>query len=332
MARKTSLTEVAKNKAKAAKEKPAVDRRIAELERLVERQAAELERARNTTFSLPTGKPRKETRGAFCRVIVPDSHGSHIEPAACESFLSDLERIDPAEIVMLGDHIDCGGFLAQHHTMGYVAETEYTFANDVSAANQFLDAIQLRSPKAHIHVLEGNHERRIERWIVTQTLRSEKDAEFLRGMLSAPVVLNAEKRGLRWYEQGKFHQNLPLPATIKLGKCYFAHGEYAGLNSARKHLVRYGDNVVFGHTHQIDHSIARTVSAGVVGAWSIGCLCKLQPYWSHTNLTNWSHAYGLQIVQPCGMFLHITVPIIEGRSLLAPLATVLGRRRRKVKS
>jgi hypothetical protein len=29
--------------------------------------------------------------------------------------------IDPDEIIMLGDHLDCGGFLAQNQVLGFVA-------------------------------------------------------------------------------------------------------------------------------------------------------------------------------------------------------------------
>ncbi len=72
----------------------------------------------------------------------PDSHGCFIDGAALNAFLGDLEAIKPAEVIMLGDHLDCGGFLAQHQTIGFVAESDYSYAEDVAACNQFLDAIR----------------------------------------------------------------------------------------------------------------------------------------------------------------------------------------------
>jgi len=299
-------------------------KRISELENLVARLSRELEGLHASKFVLPAGKPRKATGGSFCRVIVPDSHGCYIDAGACKAFLADLAQIDPAEIVMLGDHLDCSGFLAQHMTANYVAEAAYTFADDVAAANQFLDAVQERSPKANVHYLEGNHERRIEKWVVTQTLRHAKDAEYLRGLFSAPIILHAKKRGLRWYNQGEFYHELAIPATIRLGACHFTHGEYTCQNAAKSHLAKFGANVVHGHTHRIDSYAIRTVAEGSIQAWSPGCLCKLQRLWNHTNLTNWGHGYGLQVVQSSGRFLHINIPIVDGRSLLAPLAKTLG--------
>src|SRR5262245_1186760 len=86
------------------------------LRRELERATGALGDARRANFKIPTGKPRKASKGAFTRVIVPDSHGCYIDPEACKAFLADLEQLRPAEVVMLGDHLDCGGWLAQHHT------------------------------------------------------------------------------------------------------------------------------------------------------------------------------------------------------------------------
>jgi hypothetical protein len=95
-------------------------------------------------------------------------------------------------------------------------------------------------------------------------------------------------------------------------------------HAASVHLIKFGGNVVYGHTHRADSFVDRTVTEGVIGAWSPGCLCKLQPYWMHTNLTGWSHGYGLQLVAGDGSFLHINVPIIDGRSYLVQLTERIG--------
>ena len=82
---------------------------------------------------------------------------------------------------------------------------------------------------------------------------------------------------------------------------------------------RNGKSFVCGNTHRRDSYTIKTVKAGEIGGWSPGCLCKLQPLWMHTNPTDWAHGYGLQMVRSNGEFLHINVPIIEGKSLLSPL-------------
>ncbi len=90
-------------------------------------------------------------------------------------------------------------------------------------------------------------------------------------------------------------------------------------NAARVHLRKYGANVVFGHTHRADSAMIRTVKAGVIVGLESWLLVQLQRLWNHTNLTEWSHGYGLQVVQGDD-FLHINVPIIDGKSYLQPLA------------
>lgn len=260
-------------------------------------------------------------RGAYFRVIVPDTHGCYADEAALAAFLSDLEALAPRvrEIVLLGDHLDCGGFLAMHHTIGYVAEAAYTFEADVIATNTLLDRVQGLCPKAAIHYLEGNHERRIERWCVTQTLSHARDAEYLRKMFSPASVLHLEKRNISYYRQAEFHGDLPVPGTLRLGRCYFTHGTRCGSNAAREMLADFGANVVFGHTHTASSASARPVKSGEIGAWCPGGLCRLQPLWNHTRPTKWNHGYAVQLVRRDGDFMYVHVPIISGRSYLIGL-------------
>lgn len=268
-------------------------------------------------------KPLKRISGEFRRVIIPDSHGSAIDKAAANAFLSDLKTLAPREIVMLGDHVDCGGFLAQHHTLGYVAQTDYSYEEDIASANHFLDQIQEAAPKATIHYIEGNHERRVETWCVTETLRNEKDSEMLRRAFAPVFLLRLEERGISYYRQDKNYMGIIVPGAIKLGKCFFWHGTSAAKHAASVNLDQIAGNVVYGHTHREDHSSRRPVAAGDIGAWNPGCLCKLQPLWCHTRPTNWTHGYGVQLVAGNGNFLHINVRIIGGRSLMMPLLNQL---------
>lgn len=305
--------------------------RIKQLEKLLAEQSAHIDRMRETRFKLSIGKRRGSSNkgGDFCRVIVPDTHGCFVDLPAITAFLNDIEEIQPAEIICLGDHLDCGGFLAQHQTLGYVAEAEYTFESDCAAANQLFDEIQKRVPGARLDVLEGNHERRIEKWIVTQTLRNQKDAAFLRAMFAPEIVLHMKQRGISYYNQGVFYDGLRLPATIKRGPCHYTHGEYCGQHAASQHLRKYGGCVVYAHTHRADSCIIRTVSSGEIGAWNPGCLCSLQRLWNHTNLTDWSHGYGLEFVRADQGFLHVNVPILDGVSHLSPLLRQISRRNSK---
>lgn len=100
----------------------------------------------------------KKTKDDFIRIIANDVHGSVMDMDAVNAFLIDLKKWNPDEIILNGDIIECGGFLATHHTLGFVSQTEYTFQDDIAKGNWFLDEVQKAAPKAVIHFIEGNHE------------------------------------------------------------------------------------------------------------------------------------------------------------------------------
>jgi hypothetical protein len=250
--------------------------------------------------------------------LIPDSHGAHIDKAAAAAFLGDLEYLQPREVVWLGDHMDCGGFLAQHHTMGFVAESSYSFSDDIDAANQFVDEVQVRTPEAVHHFLTGNHEHRIERWCCTHALGNSKDATLLLKTFGVQSVLNLEKRRIHYYSRSHIEPDLRTRGAIKLGCCYFVHDVSTARNAAQVAINKFGANVSFGDTHRIDYVVSRKAERDIVAA-THGCLTTLRPYWQETNITDWSHGYGVQIVSNNGEFLQIIVPILDGRSLLGPL-------------
>jgi Myb-like DNA-binding domain len=165
---------------------------------------------------------------------------------------------------------------------------------------------------------------RIEKWIVTQTLANNRDASYLRRQFSPESVLFLEKRGIKYYERSKFHGDVPVPGTIRLGKCHFVHGSRTGTHSAMSMLRDFGGNVVYGHVHSMDSASLRTVHHGTISSWTPGCLCQLQPTYMHTQITRWNHGYALQFCRENGDFLHINVPIINGESYLAPLTKAIG--------
>lgn len=297
------------------------DARVKHLEKLAEQQAEQLERIAKAKWSLPAA-PKRTGSGSFIRVVVPDTHGAVANKPALAAFLSDLKQLGAdsiREIVMLGDHLECGGFLAQHHVNNYVAQNEYTFADDVNATNCFLDELQAACPKASIDYLEGNHERRMESWCVTQTLRHQADAKYLRSLFSTESVLNLEKRGISIFRQGEFYDGLSVPATIRRGKCFFTHGIRAGKGATAATLGDFAGCVVHGHTHTAAGASGNTVHTGRIVAYCPGCLCELQPLWRHTSPTQWSHGYGLQFVNKGGEFTHLNVQIDSGVSFIGPL-------------
>lgn len=318
MSKKTDWSEVqreAKDKAHAAE--------VAGLRLQLEHATAQIERMENAKRAkiIMATPIRKRDSGDIVRVIIPDTHGAKVSKEAVAAMLSDIKALNPQEIILTGDHVDCGGHLAQHHVMGYVAETAYSYEDDIAAANSFLDSLRSAAPSAKIEYIEGNHERRVETWCVTQTLRHQHDSEGLRKLYAPEYRLNLKERGIPYYRDSVFHDGLSIPGVIKRGKCYFFHGFNTSKNATAATVEKIAGNCVFGDTHRAQSFIVRKANVGVIGAWNPGCLCEIQPLWQHTNPTEWTHGYGIQLVHGDD-FLHLNIPIIDGKSLFAALVRI----------
>lgn len=304
--------------------KRAHDDEVANLKQQLAHAVAQIERmekSKRAKIILAT-PPRKRDSGDIVRVVIPDTHGAKVRKEAVEAMLSDIKALNPQEIILLGDHVDCGGHLAQHHVMGYVAETAYSYEDDIAEANAFLDSLRSAAPSAKIEYIEGNHERRVETWCVTQTLRHSKDADGLRKLYAPEYRLNLRERGIPYFRQGEYYDGLGIPGVIKRGKCYYFHGFNTSKAATAATLSKIAGNCVFGHTHRAQSDVVRKVGAGVIGSWNPGCLCELQPLWQHTAPTEWTHGYGIQLVTTDGDFLHLNIPIIEDRSLFGALVNL----------
>lgn len=294
--------------------------RIRELEALVEKQQQQLEKARAAKFVLPTGRQKpSKTNERFTRVIVPDSHGCYIDKEAAAAFLSDLEILRPAEILMLGDHLDCGAFLSENMVLGTVPETDATFEDDVKATNVFLDEIQKRVPGASITYIEGNHEARIERQIIKWSKGNASVAKSIRKVYGPELVLELDKRCIRFIKRSERYDGLSMRGTIDIGNCLARHGKKCGKHAAQATVEQFGCNVVFAHTHRVQVA-SKATPRGVAYGWSFGCLAQLIPLYYDTDPTDWAHGYGIQAVNPDSGFLTLQVPIIGGKSYLRVLA------------
>lgn len=294
---------------------------VAALENELRHTKETLERVKSAkSVSVPRAQdPQRRKSGDTIRVCIPDTHGAKVDKSALAAVLADVKTINPHEIILLGDHVDCGGHLAEQHVMGYVAETSYSYEDDLAHANAFLTALQEAAPKAKIEYIEGNHERRVETWAVTRTLRHKRDSEGLRKLYSPEFRLHLKQRGISYYRQSECYDGLTVPGIIKRGKCFFVHGISTSRNAVAATLAKIGGNCVFGHTHRHQAELIRLVGAGVIGGWNPGCLCELQPLWQNTDPTTWTHGYGVQLISPGGAFLHLNVPVIDGQSNFASL-------------
>lgn len=138
----------------------AAEARIADQDRQIGGLMKTIDSLRKRRNPRKVGKPtrRQRAQGDIIEVAFGDVHGNQAEDAAMAALVADLRDIRPDRLVVGGDLINCGGFLAEHHTLGYVAETEDSYADDVAQSNHWLDAILDAAGSEEVLYLEGNHE------------------------------------------------------------------------------------------------------------------------------------------------------------------------------
>jgi len=318
MKNQRSLLEVVNaSKVTAAENDAAMARAQLEAERRAHSETVKaLERSRFAKAPKKiTPATSKAGTGDIVEVIFSDVHGNKHDPAAMAAFLGDLRTLRPDRLIIGGDFIDCGGFLAEHHTLGYVAETEDSYEEDVAVSNSLLDQILAAASPSEVHYVEGNHEWRVERWALTQRLAHHKDVDLLRRTFCPEHVLRLKDRGIRYYRQGQTHGDCNTPGWVKIDKAFFVHKISNARDAAGQAMAKAAGNIVFFDTHRAAFKPMHLPGVGLISAWNPGCLCKRQPLYANTRPTEWTHGYLVRFIsRKTGNFQMTNITINEGTS------------------
>jgi len=259
--------------------------------------------------------PRARTKCSSVRVSFGDVHGMMMDVDAIAALLRDIKVLDPDEIILGGDITECGGWLAKHQPIGFVATCDYTYQEDIGAANWFLDELQKAAPSAVILFIEGNHEDRVERWCVDQTMANKRDAEFLRQAFAPQFMLRLKDRGIQYFGRHDIHEAGLPRGWIRRGKMFFTHSLTYSKNAARDAAAKTAGNVTYFCTHREDEATIVFPAVGIVKAFNPGCLCQMQPVYRHSDPTSWSQGYAIDFIAKSGNFQRVHIPIWRGESL-----------------
>lgn len=197
-------------------------------------------------------------------------------------------------LVLNGDFMDC------HSMSRFVRRPDHRdFAKELSLTIQLLRQIREFFPKIRIIFKVGNHEERYQHFIWT------KAPEFFNvKAFKLEELLELDELGIEFVDDRR---------TIQLGKLNIIHGHEvyssAGLiNIARTMRLKANDNILVAHFHRSTEDMSRRIRGSVMGGWSTGCLCDLNPYYMPNN--NWNHGFADIIMEDGGGFDVINKKII----------------------
>lgn len=226
------------------------------------------------------------------------------------SVLSYVRRYEWDECVIIGDFLDFNCISSHNDDKLRLVEGQ-RIKKDYAAGNTILDQLQACLPsKCKITLVEGNHEYRMERFI--------DKLPALEGWIEVERGLHLAERGINYvkgWAQGHVY---------RIGKAVFIHGLYTNEHHAKKTAMRYGTNIFYGHTHDI-----QTYSAELKGddktitASSMGCLCKYDLPYMRGRPSKWQQGFGVFHFLPDGYFQFFQIRIFKHR-FVSPEGGVYG--------
>jgi len=199
-------------------------------------------------------------------------------------------------IYLNGDILDC--YKASFHEQD---PKNRDMAYELEQGRQFIDLLKKEFPKAKIFYRAGNHELRWERFLRVKAPISLGMEEF-----RLPILLKLGEKGVTWIDNH---------VLVKMGKLNAIHGnEYkggGGINVARTLWLRAGDSVIAGDKHKTQTGLKTKIDKDVVGTWSVGCLCELNPAYMPFN--EWGHGFAHVEIMSNGEFIVHNKYILNGK-------------------
>ena len=197
-------------------------------------------------------------------LVLSDVHIPYHDHGALAVAMAFAKAWKPTLVVLNGDILDAH----QISTHPKNASNVITFQDEINEVRQFLRAIKRDHSKARIVYTMGNHEDRLERYLVNH---SPELSSVQR--LSLCELLDFAEIGIEFIDKR---------SKLRVGPVEIFHGTavraHAG-NSVRAHMLRRGGGVVMGHTHRMA-TIARTDRHGVHWGVENGHLSDPDPSWT----------------------------------------------------
>lgn len=225
-----------------------------------------------------------------------DIHYPYHAPEAVGLTIDLLGELAPQVVFFGGDIVDFYGvssFLRD-------PQRRFSLQDELDLAKRELMRFRKACPKARFYFKEGNHERRLQRYLYS----TAPELARLR-CLKLPELLSFDRLGVE--------RHIAEGERFKIGRLYYLHGHEFRLGSvhpARTMLLRTHVNSIFGHVHKFDHFALRDFAGNSHASWSNGCLCDLLP--DYDVMPNWTNGFtyidyvddGLFQVEPVRFFSH----------------------------
>lgn len=238
--------------------------------------------------------------------ILSDIHIPYHDLQSLRLAINKLKEYGIDTLILNGDIIDC------YHLSKWLKDPrKRKHFEEIEMLLTFLDEMIEFFPGVQIIYKLGNHEERYEVFMYQKTpefvgmhVLSWKHLLNLKFMkcetcegigdidgVDCPdcekgIVANNVKRGIHLVKDKRI---------IKIGKLSVGHGHEFGkgvfspVNPARGFYIKAKANILCGDRHQVSEHNAKDINGKITAAWSIGCLCDMNPLYMPIN--EWQHGF-----------------------------------------
>ena len=226
-------------------------------------------------------------------LILSDIHVPDHDEKALKCALDFGKKNKVDEIVLAGDILD---FESVSKHGGNPSPPK--LKQELDEGKKFFSRLRKIFPTQKIVFIEGNHEHRLTRFL-------SNDASPLYGAMLLPDLLDLKKYKIQHMRYGAVYQR---------GKMHITHGHLCGVNHAQAMLKKYGVNIVYGHTHRPQMMTSSNYASPILGAWGLGCLCKLDAGYLNGAPSGWAHGFGYLVTdKKSGVFTMHNMIIVDGK-------------------
>lgn len=231
-------------------------------------------------------------------LLIPDTHRPYHDKKAYSLMMAVAVDLQPDEVVILGDYADFYN-VSSHQKDPRILQHLIGEVEDVKAGLDEIDKILPRAKKVYI---EGNHENRLERFLVS-------NAPALFGITSTMHLLDLNRRFNWTFIPYGPKQNYKVLKS-KLSAKHTPIANNAQL-TARKAMC----SVAYGHIHRIEQAYAVGMDGTQHVAFSCGWLGDVSQdivYGYVKNHHEWQLGFALVWVdEDSGYFYHQIVQIMD---------------------
>lgn len=233
-------------------------------------------------------------------LVMGDVHIPHHDRKTIELAVAEAKKRKCKGVLLNGDILD------SHEVSRHDRDpSALRYVDEVERGKQFLEWLRKQLPAARIIYKEGNHEERLDAYIIGR----------------APALFGLEGVNLAGLLHFGDHgiESVRDRRVVQLGHLNVIHGhEFPGgtsssVNPARGLYLKARSVAMCGHNHRTSEHHARDIKGKSEAAWSVGCACDLSPRWMPLN--DWNAGFAFVHLDKGGDFAVENKRVLNGRVL-----------------